>query len=648
MEDKIRYKEILLPSEEPFLSYSVGESKSLAPLSLVNIFIGTNNCGKSRLLRSLYMLKPFSYRTNSHCTDTLYDLLSRLNTELKLFFGDRNISQINNIEAIRLEKDVLYLFANEGYITISNNLYEGIESIFHTLDLSMQGHKIVANNFKEGSQFDTTDIFRELRELVDKYKEELRSINPYPLSGANEEKRYYIPVLRGMRPLLDNQDRIKKDLNVYEDRTKKDYFDKDNLLEKMQIFTGLELYQTLKEKLLGEPDERKQVRKFEEFLSENFFENKEVTLIPREKEPKVVHIKIGEEPQFPIYNLGDGLQNLIICTFNIFMEKERCLFFIEEPDMFMHPSMQRAFLEVLSKVDRHQYFITSHSNHFLDMTIDFANISVFHFSKHEDTQPQFHIRPSSPRDRQILLDLGVRNSSVFITNATIWVEGITDRLYLKAYMKKYIDELELSEPEKYSELIKLKEDYHYSFVEYQGANLTHWSFDPDEDDDEYKIRAKSICGHAFLIADGDIGSHLKGDRKAVYEKMLGERFLVLQVKEIENLIPVEILKKVVAEKFKKYEGNIERIKYKDYAKPDTPIGRYLDRLLKAIPEGKTIFAAINKSKSKSEGSGTIKSKSPFCDDAIRFMQNSEWTLTDDLKDICVNIFKHIITQNKNS
>ena len=94
----------------------------------------------------------------------------------------------------------------------------------------------------------------------------------------------------------------------------------------------------------------------------------------------------------------------------------------------MHPSMQRSFLEVLSKYDQHQYFITSHSNHFLDMTIDFANISVFHFSKHEDSKPQHHIRPSSPRDRQILLDLGVRNSSVFITNATIWVEGKTERL----------------------------------------------------------------------------------------------------------------------------------------------------------------------------------------------------------------------------
>ena len=333
-----------------------------------------------------------------------------------------------------------------------------------------------------------------------------------------------------MRP-LDVDDQHK---NFYGDRTKWDYFrSSDSLTDKMQIFTGLELYQSLKEKLLGEPEERRLVKEFEDFLSINFFESKPVTLIPKEKSPKVIHIKIGNEDQYPIYELGDGLQNLIICTFNIFTEKQRCLFFIEEPDMFMHPSMQRSFLEVLSQHPQHQYFITSHSNHFLDMTIDFANISVFHFSKHEDSQPQFHIRPSSPRDRQILLDLGVRNSSVFITNATIWVEGKTDRLYLKAYMKKYIDELEHSDPEKYRELIKLKEDYHYSFVEYQGANLTHWSFDPDEKETK-EIKASYVCAQAFLIADGDVAT--KGDRRQVYTNMLGDRFYLLEVKEIENLL----------------------------------------------------------------------------------------------------------------
>jgi AAA15 family ATPase/GTPase len=638
MEYKTRYSrctEILLPSEEPFSNYLLHESNSFSPISLINILIGTNNSGKSRLLRSLFSLKDYhNYDTGRYNQQTFYDLFEEMKLELAEVFNS-----------------VVYKHGD-----IVSDFLQYISDIQHPISLENPIHKVVQDKISlvigcEEKTIvspyinDAETIIKKTREIGNKFLKLFEQIMEAKIS----DHRYYIPILRGMRP-LGIPIGIPPYTDLYRRRTEDDYFEGVDMSEPRQIFTGLDLYQILKEKLLGEPEDRELVKKFENFLSKNFFESKQVTLIPMEKgdNPKVVHIKIGSEPQLPIYKLGDGLQSLIICTFNIVTESNQCLFFIEEPDMFMHPSMQRSFLEVLAEYDQHQYFITSHSNHFLDMTIDFDNISVFHFSKHEGTQPQFHIRPSSPRDRQILLDLGVRNSSVFITNATIWVEGITDRLYLKAYMKKYIDELELSEPEKYSELIKLKEDYHYSFVEYQGANLTHWSFDPDEDDDEYKIRAKSICGHAFLIADGDIGSHLKGDRKAVYEKMLGERFLVLQVKEIENLIPVEILKKVVAEKFKKYEGNIERIKYKDYAKPDTPIGRYLDRLLKAIPEGKTIFAAINKSKSKSEGSGTIKSKSPFCDDAIRFMQNSEWTLTDDLKDICVNIFKHIITQNKNS
>jgi len=135
--------------------------------------------------------------------------------------------------------------------------------------------------------------------------------------SLGSEKRYYIPILRGIRP-LDVDDQHK---NFYGERTKWDYFrNGDSLTDKMQIFTGLELYQSLKEKLLGEPEERKLVKEFEDFLSVNFFESKPVTLIPKEKSPKVVHIKIGNEPQFPIYDLGDGLQNLIICTFNIFTE----------------------------------------------------------------------------------------------------------------------------------------------------------------------------------------------------------------------------------------------------------------------------------------------------------------------------------------
>jgi AAA15 family ATPase/GTPase len=425
MEEKIRYTEILFPSEAPFSNYVVNESKPLAPLSPVNIFIGSNNCGKSRLLRSLFSLTYFRYKTNHYNAQSYYDFLMKINPEFQLAFTNtpRPLTEVGSISIKHIENKLRDQDPN--FIDSKNPIYKVAEDILQTLiNIDKTTHK----------QFEVYTYA--ICNIGEKYKHEFDALNVNTKLG--DEKRYYIPVLRGMRP-LDVDDQHK---NFYGDRTKWDYFrNSDSLTEKMQIFTGLELYQSLKEKLLGEPEERQLVKEFEDFLSVSFFESKSVTLIPKEKSPKVVHIKIGNEPQYPIYELGDGLQNLIICTFNIFTEKEKCLFFIEEPDMFMHPSMQRSFLEVLSEHAQHQYFITSHSNHFLDMTIDFANISVFHFSKHEDTQLQFYIRSSSPRDRRILLDLGVRNSSVFITNATIWVEGKTDRLYLKAYMKKYIDEL---------------------------------------------------------------------------------------------------------------------------------------------------------------------------------------------------------------
>ena len=633
-----RYTEILLPSEEPFSNYLLHESNSFSPISLINILIGTNNSGKSRLLRSLFSLKDYhNYDTGRYNQQTFYELFEEMKLELAEVFNS-----------------VVYKHGD-----IVSDFLQYISDIQHPISLENPIHKVVQDKISlvigcEEKTIvspyinDAETIIKKTREIGNKFLKLFEQIMEAKIS----DHRYYIPILRGMRP-LGIPIGIPPYTDLYRRRTEDDYFEGVDTSEPRQIFTGLDLYQILKEKLLGEPEDRELVKKFENFLSKNFFESKQVTLIPMEKgdNPKVVHIKIGSEPQLPIYKLGDGLQSLIICTFNIVTESNQCLFFIEEPDMFMHPSMQRSFLEVLAEYDQHQYFITSHSNHFLDMTIDFANISVFHFSKHEDTQPQFHIRPSSPRDRQILLDLGVRNSSVFISNATIWVEGKTDRLYLKAYMTKYIDELKedidgmaennsdlkKSLEKRYLELSKLKEDYHYSFVEYQGANLTHWSFDPEEKETK-EIKASYVCAHAFLIADGDVAT--KGDRKVVYTDMLGDRFYLLEVKEIENLLPVEILREIVANKFENHQVDINSIDYKKYSKPKIPLGKYLDNLLPQ-PREKSVFA---------EKSGTIKAKGTFCDDAVKLIQDTKWSLKNyrKIQILCEKIFDHIITQNKNS
>jgi len=615
----IRFAEILLPSEEPFTNYSTeesGEHNVISSMSLVNIFIGANNSGKSRFLRSLFALKEFKYNTKRYNANTFNDFLKDFNGEYIAVFPP-DVKAIGDLQPDYLQH---LLDSERRFIDQRDVLYKIVEQTLQNFASSLTSARITNKNNEHESNEQSILLVSQLRGIGEKFQKRFMEIEFDP--DLDNEKRYYIPILRGMRPFDSGQ------TNPYKSRTIEDYF--LNLSGNMEIFTGLELYQILKGKLLGEPEDRKSVKEFEEFLSKNFFNSRPITLIPREGDT-TVHIKIGDEKQLPIYNLGDGLQGLIICTFNIFMEKERCLFFIEEPDLFMHPSMQRSFLKVLSDHDQHQYFITSHSNHLLDMTLDFDDISVFHFSKVEDVQPRFNIRVASSNDHRVLVNLGVQNSSVFLTNATIWVEGITDRLYLRAYMEKYIKELPDSSEK--AKLENLREDCHYSFVEYQGSNLTHWSFDPD-DEGMHRIKATYVCAHAFLIADGDVAT--KGEREAIYKQMLGDRFLILDTKEIENLMPSEVLKRVVNEKFQKYSQDPEQIKYEGYAN-EKPIGRYLDSFL-SLPEGKTVFAAE---------SGTLKSKVDFCDKAVKVMRDPDfnWSLTSELKDICKKLFEHIVTQN---
>jgi len=87
------------------------------------------------------------------------------------------------------------------------------------------------------------------------------------------------------------------------------------------IITGEGLYHELKIHLLGEPEQRELIKKYEEKLSEYFFDNEPVSLIPKHDQD-VVNIKIGSDRQFPISQLGDGLQQAIILTYEAYIKSK--------------------------------------------------------------------------------------------------------------------------------------------------------------------------------------------------------------------------------------------------------------------------------------------------------------------------------------
>ncbi len=590
------------------------ELDGLAPIT---IFVGANNSGKSRLMRELFKT-PRTLRLKLKSRDSEgieVDIRSEISSLITTMGAQDNA--LSNGWIVEQERSLL-----GGYIG--------------TLD-----------NVTAEANIDDCEILLTLKQRFLSFgvKAEIRCLHA--------AKRCYVPILRGLRPPFfqfkkgdEDDDRY---ANLYESRTARDYFQGESwTLSRLRsgprnlIFTGLSLYDDLRSRLLGRTQaERDSVRVYENFFSENFFPGQSVILIPvLEGNSDVVHIKIGNDKEYPIYDLGDGMQSLIICTYPIVTETEPgSLFFLEEPDLCMHPSLQRTFLEVLKTHHRkmgHQFFITTHSNHLLDLLEDNELVSIFSFSEIADRapaptdqsqadsgfnpqqsepKPSFRIRPSNLRERQILLDLGVRPSATFLANATIWVEGVSDCAYLRAYMEAFIYYLKVQgkdwDKRLAQRLEQYKEDRHYAFVEYNGSNLEHFSFESNESDDGQaetksgrEISVLDLCATAIVIADGDVRE--KGDRSTWLEDQLKKRFVCLPGKEIENLIPEALMKRQISYDHKKPRRGevaqevIETIAYACYARSLKGVGAYLG-------EDKNIPKYLNKS-GKTSDPGTLPTR----------------------------------------
>ncbi len=92
-----------------------------------------------------------------------------------------------------------------------------------------------------------------------------------------------------------------------------------------EIHTGENMYYEIQRKLLGSEKGREEIKEFEKFLSEKFFDSKPVTLNPNINK-KFIYINInGEERK--LYNLGEGIKQLIIITYKMFVNRKNTTVF---------------------------------------------------------------------------------------------------------------------------------------------------------------------------------------------------------------------------------------------------------------------------------------------------------------------------------
>jgi len=618
----------------------------LEELNKINILVGANNSGKSKLLREILRTQRDKYYSNNRKTEIL-NFLELINSKIKRLSHNLggNRPYLNNDG-----KDVFNFEHFEQlitpFLTIAanydiNQLILTLKTAFSKDFKEFPPDNIRAQGSGHGNKpLDAQlshNILQELANLKNIVTEKTSWLSEQQHSTFDTHKCIYIPSVRTLRPFARR--------SKISDETKREY----GFGETINIYNGELMATDIQQLKNSNTGDRRKIKAFEKFLSEEFFDKKEIELtVPIGTD--LINIKIGEEKEQPIHNLGDGLQMIIIITFPFFIYD--CGFIgIEEPELFIHPGLQKELLKFFlhhPKTNNFQIFLSSHSNHILD-AVNYTNkLSIFTVRKayHKKTNdieilPDFVVENVAYGNDNLLNLLGVTNTSVYLSNCTIWVEGITDRLYLQRIISQYVVSAHLKEEFK---LYKhLQEGVNYSFALTAGDSIVHWDFSEDSsyEADRESIIVKKFCGKSLVIVDNDFGKNL--GRKSRLKDLLAERFIELPVPETENLLSIITIKKTiiqystVAKAFPEIsnlpEVDVEMLKHKK-------IGLLIDELLIKDEPGVKRF---NKT-----GSGSLSptDKLEFCRKSLEFIEAGN--LTTDAISLAEIVLAFIIGQNKNA
>ncbi|MBI9056811.1 MAG: ATP-binding protein [Labilibaculum sp.] len=629
---------------------------TILELNQINLFIGSNNSGKSRLTREVF--KSF---TNCRLDDLPFGGLNENsirfyltpNDDLFSYFTEfsKSIqSKLSNENAIGKLTEQKTIFENtlknkECDFVSENEIHKVIqfvEKIFAKV-LYIEYPKLQYTNESKFPK-EIRGVFNELKKILLDFRQKVIARIP---KNNQVFRTTFIPPHRSLRKF--GSFKIEEDKYSFSEEHKItgfDYYNNETLKERVcfdyfieeieNIFTGEDLFDKIKVLRNSKEEERQKLIDFECFLSKNFFNNQkvEINALTHNNEDEI-YFKIGAEKEFPIFNLGDGIQSIIILTFPLFAQADvENFIFIEEPELFLHPGMQRIFIETLREFPNTQAFITTHSNHLLDLSIENSqNISVFSINKtNADQNKSFEIRTITEPSFEVLDLLGVKNSSVFLTNCTIWIEGISERLYFRKFLEMYQNE----NPDNIENFKRYKEDINYSFIEYSGANIAHWSFLENSDENFPNINYSSISNRIFLITDRDTGKQL---RHSKLQKSLGDNYYCLDCLEIENLLTPKVLKETLKAFKRKGVDNVSFLKeysYSDYK--DKPIAEFIYEIVSLDDIVK--LASI----SDENKTGKIYNKSQFTKTAVRNL--NIWSdLSEESKCITRLIYKFIEKNN---
>ena len=280
---------------------------------------------------------------------------------------------------------------------------------------------------------------------------------------------------------------------------------------------------------------------WKEYIEQDFLENlnkivapeiiftRIYTMINKSGEHEI-YLEEAKKGGIKLSDCGSGLKT-IIATLTLLhvipsiTKGSKFVFAFEELENNMHPSLERKLLlhikDYIQDKKEMVVFLTTHSNVAIDL---FGNCPDAQILKvcNDGYKSTVETVMTDESKRDLLDDLGVKASDLLQANCVIWVEGPSDRIYIKKWLEMFNDGN------------KLEEGLHYQFIFYGGALLSHYS----TQDDDF-INLLKINKNSYVVMDSDkrnVRSQLKDRVKRIKEE-LPHTHWVTKGKEIENYLP---------------------------------------------------------------------------------------------------------------
>lgn len=244
------------------------------------------------------------------------------------------------------------------------------------------------------------------------------------------------------------------------------------------------------------------------------------------------------------------------------LDWKKIILAIEEPENNLHPALLRRLLEFLAHKRLELGFsliFTSHSPICIDWSARREDSCVIHVMRDGSSSKCSNVS-TYDQNIEILNDLDVRGSDILQSNGVIWVEGPSDRIYIRKWIEILTD----------GELV---EGVHYQFMVYGGKVLAHFEALPESESSQL-ISMITLNRNLAVVIDSDRKLLEGADRKPPMKLNATKRRIrdevaerggfswVTEGKEIENYIPEGVWSKTV--------GSMVSIDSAYVAVPDLP------------------------------------------------------------------------------